>query len=107
MGHDHPLGKAVWYAIVLFAVTHLALSLFYAIFNGDPNYANMFHVLSIDLIWPALGRGGLNAVFGVVMIVIAWAIVAGLLVYIDRAEKTVTDEKAVKKKPRKAPEGDE
>jgi hypothetical protein len=87
MGHDHPFGKAVWYAIVLFAVTHLALSLFYGIFNGDPNFANMFHVLGIDLFWPALGKGGLSALAGVVMIVAAWAIIGWLLWYIDKKSK--------------------
>lgn len=96
MGHDHPFGKAVWYSIVIFAVTHLALSLFYGIFHGDPNFANMFHVLSFDLIWPALGKGGLNALFGVVMIVALWAIMAWILWHIEQKEK-----QAAKKSPKK------
>lgn len=79
MGYNHPFGKAVLYAIVLFAVAHLALSLFYGLVHGDGEIANMFHVLGIDLFWPQLGRGALNSVLGVVMIVGVWAIVGTLL----------------------------
>lgn len=95
MGHEHPFGKAVWYAIVLFAVTHLALSLFYGIAHGDPDFANMFHVLGIDLFWPALGTGGLNALLGVIMIVATWAIVGALL---WQVHKNDGKEKPTKKK---------
>ena len=104
MGHEHPFSKAVWYAIVLFAVTHLALSLFYGIFNGDPNFANMFHVLGVDLIWPALGKGGLNALFGVVMIVGTWAIVGALLWRVYDGQDAETEPIKPKKKKDKSGE---
>lgn len=79
MGYNHPFGKAVLYAIVLFAVAHLALSLFYGIIHSDTEITNMFHVLGIDLFWPQLGTGKLNAILGVVMIVGVWALVGFLL----------------------------
>ena len=106
MGHEHPFGKAVWYAIVLFAVTHLALSLFYGLLHGDHDIANMFHVLSFDLIWPALGKGPLNAVFGVVMIVGAWAIMGALLwkIYQGKDAETEIIKPAKKSKSEKSDE---
>ncbi len=72
MGYGNPFGKAVLYTIVLFAVTHLAVSFFAGMWNGDTTLANMFHVLGLDLIWPELGKGALNSVFGVILIVGAW-----------------------------------
>lgn len=86
IGHDHPLGKAVLYSIVLFAITHLALSFFYGILHGDSEIANMFHVLSFDLIWPSLGKGPLNALLGVVMIVAVWAVIAAMLLNIHKKQ---------------------
>lgn len=97
MGHDHPFGKAVWYAIVIFAVTHLALSLFYGIAHDDPDFANMFHVLSFDLIWPSLGTGALNAALGVIMIVAVWALMGVLLRYIHQHDTAKKHKKPAQK----------
>ena len=93
MGYNNPFGKAVLYAIVLFAVAHLAFSLFYGIVHSDPEIANMFHVLGIDLFWPQLSSGTLNAIFGVVLIVVVWAIVGFLLTI---ANKNKVDKKVGK-----------
>lgn len=93
MGHDHPFGKAVVYSIVLFAVTHLALSLFYGITHGDPDFANMFHILSFDLLWPELGKGALNATLGAVMIVALWALVAAILWRLHKKEQAIAEKK--------------
>jgi len=99
MGYNNPYGKAVLYAIVLFAVAHLALSLFYGIVHSDPEIANMFHVLGIDLFWPQLGTGSLNAILGVVMIVGVWVLVGYLLTmaYKNKAGKKVAKEDKRKK----------
>lgn len=98
MGYNHPFGKAVLYAIVLFAVAHLALSLFYGIVHGDPEIANMFHVLGFDLFWPQLGTGSLNAVLGVFLIVGVWVIVGGLL---SIAHKNKSEKRVVKEEKRR------
>ncbi|USN96199.1 MAG: hypothetical protein H6797_03925 [Candidatus Nomurabacteria bacterium] len=98
MGYNHPFGKAVLYAIVLFAVAHLALSLFYGIVHSDPEIANMFHVLGIDLFWPQLGLGRLNAVLGVVMIVAVWLFVGLMLVIANNIKVTKKVVKEEKKK---------
>lgn len=99
MGYNHPFGKAVLYAIVLFAVAHLALSLFYGIIHSDPEIANMFHVLGIDLFWPRLGSGTFNAILGVALIVGVWVLVGFLLVVansIKVEKKTGKEEKSKK-----------
>ncbi len=79
MGHDNPMGKALLYTIILSAVTHLSLSLFYAITTNHPEFANMFHILGFDLVWPELAKGRLNAIFGMIFVAAIWAIIVGLL----------------------------
>ncbi len=96
MNNNHPFAKAVFYSIVLFAVGHLALSFFYGIFHGDTQIVNMFHVLSLDLIWPSLGSGLLNAVLAVVMIVAFWVVVGSLLLWRDKRADALRKEKPKK-----------
>lgn len=85
MGYNHPFAKAVFYSIVLCAVMHVSISFFVGITTGSLLHINMFHVLGIDLIWPKLGYGSLNAALGVVMIVSIWAVIAALLVWRDKS----------------------
>lgn len=88
MGYGNPFGKAVMYTIVLFAVTHLAVSFFAGMWQGDIAIINMFHVLGLDLIWPTLGVGAFNSVLGVVFIVGVWAVIGIILHWRDiHAEK--------------------
>ena len=84
MGITNPFGKAVLYAIVLSAVAHLVVSLFYGVLHGDMDVVNMFHVLGFDLFWPNLGSGLFNATLGVLMIVVIWLAVGGTLYWRDR-----------------------
>jgi hypothetical protein len=79
MGHDNPMGKALLYTIILSAVTHLSLSLFYSITNNQPEYANMFHILGFDLLWPQLAEGKVNAILGMIFVAAIWAVIVGLL----------------------------
>ena len=83
MGYGNPFGKAVMYTIVLFAVTHLAVSFFVGMWQGDIAIINMFHVLGLDLIWPELGMGALNSVLGVFLIVGTWGIIGWILRWRD------------------------
>ena len=83
MGYGNPFGKSVFYTIVLFAVTHLAISFFAGMWQGDTAVVNMFHVLGLDLIWPELGMGALNSVLGVLVIVGAWGILGWILRWRD------------------------
>lgn len=75
--------KAIMYLIVACAVTHLSLSLFYGLVNGQVESANMFHILGVDLFWPEIGEGTFNAVLGVVLIASIWIIVSALLRWRD------------------------
>lgn len=99
MDYKHPFGKAIMYTIVLCAVMHLSLSFFYGAVHGDIDTVNMFHVLGLDLFWPSLGTGTLNAALGVVMIVGAWAAVGALLYWRERRI-------ARERKPAKKPKGE-
>lgn len=91
--NDHPLAKALIYSIVLFAVTHLTISFFAGIMQGDPSLINMFHVLGFDLIWPELGIGSTNAFIAAVMVVAVWVILS--IVLLNR-EKRFSSEKTKK-----------
>ena len=93
MGHENPYGRAVVYAIVLFAIMHLAISLFAGMLHGDASVTNMFHVLGFDLIWPTLGEGSLNAVFGVFVIVGIWALIGTVLWHNERTHGTKEEKK--------------
>lgn len=73
------MGKALLYTIILSAVTHLSLSLFYSITNNQPEYANMFHILGFDLLWPQLAQGKVNAILGMIFVAAIWAVIVGLL----------------------------
>ena len=67
--NQHNLFNALIFTIVLSAITHLVICFFRAIFTGNIDYINMFNVLGISYIFPALGTGAFNAVLGAVLII--------------------------------------
>lgn len=84
MGSYHPFLKAIPYTIILCAITHLFLSLFYGLLHSDLNSINMFHVLGFDLFWPKLGKGAFNAFLGALVVAIAGITVALTLQWRDK-----------------------
>jgi hypothetical protein len=56
----HPIFKAYVFTVITFATIHLTISNLYAMFNGAWDELNYFHVLAIDVLWPALGHGMFN-----------------------------------------------
>ncbi len=84
MGSYHPFLKAIPYTIIFFAIVHLLLSFFYSILHGDPDIANMFHVLGFDLFWPEIGKGGLNALISATVVALTGIAAALILRWRDR-----------------------
>lgn len=95
MGSYHPFLKAIPYTIIIFAITHLLLSLFYSVLHGDPYTMNMFHVLGFDLFWPELGKGGLNTLFGALVVILSGVVMALVLKWRD--DKADREREAAKK----------
>lgn len=100
MGHDNPMGKALLYTIILSAVTHLSLSLFYSIVNNQPEYANMFHILGFDLLWPELSQGKVNAILGMIFVIAIWTVIVSLL-YRIHGHDSISSQVNTKRKTRK------
>jgi predicted membrane protein len=80
--------KALLYTILLSAICHLVITLFSALFTGMPDKANMFVVLGVNLIWPNLGIGSLNAVLGGLAVALIWVVVFSSMQYNKRSKKT-------------------
>lgn len=70
--HADPEGKAIFYTMLVLATSHLAISFFVGLMNGDLAVMNMFHILGFDLLVPALGEGSLAAAGGAVFVVALW-----------------------------------
>jgi len=81
------LFTALFFAIVVSAVIHLYISLFLALTTGNPDYANMFNILGISHLFPALGAGGLNAVIGMVFVIGIGVFVYYYLEYKNKSKK--------------------
>lgn len=65
----HYLFIALIFAMLLSAVTHLFICFFMAVATGNPDYANMFNVLGLSLLFPALGTGSLNNLLGTLLVI--------------------------------------
>ena len=75
--------RATLATMLLSASFHLASSLFFAIRSGNADYVNMFNVIGVSWFFPALGSGALNAVFGIVFVILAGMVVYYLMQYHD------------------------
>jgi hypothetical protein len=64
--------RALLFLILLSATTHLAILLFVAILRSQPDALNVFNILGISLIFPALETGAGNSVLGLLMLTIVW-----------------------------------
>lgn len=61
--------KALMYTMLLAATLHLVVCLYKAILYGDPDYINMFNIIGISLVFPALGTGALNCLLGIISVI--------------------------------------
>ena len=61
--------KGLMYAMLLSATCHLMVNLYMAVSTNDPDLINMFNVLGLSLIFPALGHGALNNLLGILFVI--------------------------------------
>lgn len=55
--------------MLLSASLHLLVCLYNAVRFGNPDIANMFNILGISLLFPALGHGAINCLLGIFMVI--------------------------------------
>lgn len=70
--------------MVTSAVIHLVISFIAAVLTGKAEYANMFNVLGISILFPSLGTSNLAAIFGTLAVIIAGALAYFYLGYREK-----------------------
>lgn len=82
--------KALFYTILLAALSHLIITLFVTLINQQPDLANMFNVLGVSLLFPELGKGPVNAALGVLTVSAMWAIIFSVMQLHKRKKSNIS-----------------
>lgn len=88
-GYTHPLAKALQYMMLLCATIHLTISLYMSLITNDINYASLWNILGLTMVFRPTPNDTLLALSGVPLMVIPWAIIAYILYRHSKQKVTV------------------
>lgn len=78
--------RATLATMLISASFHLAASLFFALKNNNPDYANMFNIIGVSWFFPQLATGDHNSIIGTAFVILSGVGVYYLMEYHDRQQ---------------------